>query len=414
MKILLSAYSCEPGLGSEPAVGWGWASTLAQRHQVHVITRTSNRQRIEAELVSNPLPNLTFYYFDLPEWAKRWKRGNKGVHLYYLLWQLGAYRLAKNLVCTQDFDLVHHVTFVSARFPSFMGYLGLPFVFGPAAGGEYAPISLWWGLGWEARIKETLRYLSNRWIRISPLMFLTFRSANRILVTSNQTASLLPASFQHKTKQMLAISLENNEIETIYSIHAINPKIFKIFFAGRFLYWKGMEYGLYAFARLVQIHPSAHLTMIGNGPAKSRWQALANTLNISNHITWIAQMPRNEFIASLPLFDALLFPSLHDSGGMVVLEAMASGVPAICLDIAGPGVLVDNDSGIKVPISSPEIAIENLYEGLSYLASNREKCHTMGINAATRVRSKLSWNSKISSMEKIYHGAISDHQTKKC
>ncbi len=143
LKILLSAYACEPGFGSEAAVGWTWASQLGPEHEVHVITRESNRAAIEAELAVRPLPRVHFSYFDLPPWIRAWKRGNRGVHLYYFLWQIGAYRVARALHEAVAFDVVHHVTFASVRFPSWMGLLGPPFIFGPVGGGEYSPRALW-------------------------------------------------------------------------------------------------------------------------------------------------------------------------------------------------------------------------------------------------------------------------------
>ena len=48
MKVLLSAYACEPNKGSEPAVGWNWALALTRRgYDVHVITRSNNRAPIK-------------------------------------------------------------------------------------------------------------------------------------------------------------------------------------------------------------------------------------------------------------------------------------------------------------------------------------------------------------------------------
>ena len=95
-RILLSAYACEPGRGSEAEVGWMWATELAAAgHEVWVITRTANRIAIEASLAEQHRPRLHFAYYDLPRWARGWKRGERGVHLYYALWQWGAYRTAR-------------------------------------------------------------------------------------------------------------------------------------------------------------------------------------------------------------------------------------------------------------------------------------------------------------------------------
>src|SRR5271165_364129 len=81
-SILLSAYACEPGRGSEPEVGWMWATELAAAgHEVWVITRTVNRITIETALAKQPRSGLHFAYYDLPPRARRWKRGAHGVHL---------------------------------------------------------------------------------------------------------------------------------------------------------------------------------------------------------------------------------------------------------------------------------------------------------------------------------------------
>ncbi len=87
-KVLLSAYACEPGRGSEPEVGWRWAVELAGLgYQVWVLTRANNRAAIERGLASRaPIPSLHFVYYDLPGWARWWKKGGRGVRLYYVLW----------------------------------------------------------------------------------------------------------------------------------------------------------------------------------------------------------------------------------------------------------------------------------------------------------------------------------------
>ena len=80
-RILLSAYACEPGKGSEPAVGWMWAMELAAAgHEVWVITRAANRAAIESELQQRERTGLHFEYYDLTPWVLRWKRAGRGIH----------------------------------------------------------------------------------------------------------------------------------------------------------------------------------------------------------------------------------------------------------------------------------------------------------------------------------------------
>ena len=54
MKVLVSAYACEPGKGSEPGVGWQWVRQIARFHDTWVITRANNREKIEADLLQRP------------------------------------------------------------------------------------------------------------------------------------------------------------------------------------------------------------------------------------------------------------------------------------------------------------------------------------------------------------------------
>ena len=95
MKVFVSAYACEPNRGSEPGVGWEWATRLSKKHDVTVITRANNRQVIEDSI--NPAEQsdtLHFVYLDLPVfWTRLKKRGILPIPLYYLMWQLAA-RLA--------------------------------------------------------------------------------------------------------------------------------------------------------------------------------------------------------------------------------------------------------------------------------------------------------------------------------
>lgn len=398
-RVLLSAYACEPGLGSEAAVGWNWAVGLARAGcRVHVITRASNRARIEAYLEHSPQANLAFSYFDLPRWARVWKRANRGVHLYYLLWQLGAFFLARRLVRGGRFDLVHHVSFVTARFPSLMGFLGLPFVFGPLAGGEYAPSALWRGLGWRSVLKESTRYLSMRWWRYSPLLNASFASADRIFVTSAETRNFLPHHAQSKTQVMLGIGLE--ELVESQALKKEQGSL-NILYAGHFQSLKGMEYGMTAFGRLAKTCPDARLTMLGDGPCKARWRGLAEKAGVADKVAWRAQMGRAEFMQGLPDYDVLLFPSLHDSGGMVVLEAMAAGLPVVCLDFGGPGVLVDERSGFKIRAVTPVEAVGGLHHALEALANDPALRVRMG--QAARVRAgEFVWDKRVGQMLDCY------------
>jgi glycosyltransferase involved in cell wall biosynthesis len=112
-----------------------------------------------------------------------------------------------------------------------------------------------------------------------------------------------------------------------------------------------MHLGLPAFARLLKARPDARLTMIGHGSAKARWQKLAERLGIAANIDWQPWLPRAELAKFYVSHQVMLFPSLHDTGGMVVLESLAYGLPVVCLNIGGPGIIVTRDCGRVIDVA---------------------------------------------------------------
>lgn len=347
MKILLSAFACDPQFGSDEEVGWRWAVEAArQGHQVCVLTRASHREAIEAELArSGTLPGLRFEYVDAPRVHALLARINRRNHLYYYLWQwLGLQRAQALLAQGERFDLVHHVTWVSFRQPSFLGTLGLPFVFGPVAGGDEIPPGYARRFSFRQRLMEGARRALNACVRFDPLMRQTFRSATRLYVTSPAHLRRLPAFARAKARVELAIA----SAPTPAGVRTSGGGQQRLLFVGRALGLKGMDYGLEAFARAQRQRPGLRLSVVGDGPELARWQAQAAALGVADAVQWLGWLPRAQVQDLYASHDALLCPSLRDSGGFVVLEALQAGLPVVCFALGGPGVMVDASVGAAV------------------------------------------------------------------
>ncbi len=343
MRVLLSAYACEPGLGSEPGVGWRWAHEIARRgHEVTVLTRAANRARIEAAGAGDGNPR--FVYFDLPRWARWWKRGGRGIRLYYTLWQWGAYRRARALHRARPFDMVHHLTLTAFRHPSFMGGLGIPFVLGPLGGGERAPFRLRRGLGPRGFAVDLLRDAANLAARLDPMLRRCLDQANAIYVKTEETRRALPRRHRARARIAAEIGVDPAAVRTPKAAPAPANGL-RLLFVGRFVSWKGGHLAIAALARLIAADPGARLTMVGRGAAGARWRRLARRLGVADRIAWRDWTARDRLAEIYRAHDVFLFPSLHDSGGSVVLEALAAGLPVVCLDLGGPPMFVDDRCG---------------------------------------------------------------------
>lgn len=400
MKVLLSAYSCTPGAGSEPGIGWNWAVHIASRgHEVTVITRAINRAKIEGFLGRNPQNRVSFLYCDLAPTVQKVYKLPFGNYAYYLMWQFVAAAHARREHKRRSFDLVQHITWGSFRVPSFMGSLSIPFVFGPVGGGEDTPPRFRRGLGWRGRSWDLLRRISCALTGI--WMGPTYAAASQIVATTHETGNRIPAAYRGKTIVCQAVGVGQQELDDAShamteSSDGISSSRIELVFVGRLLAWKGLHLVIRALARTRTGPTALRLTIIGSGPDLPRLRRLAQDLEVSPLIEWVPWMARDELLRNYSRFNLLAFTSLHDSGGTAALEAMLHGLPVLCLDLGGPGVLVDDNSGKVIATAgrNDDHAVESIAEFLSAASSDPALLRHLSNGARARV-SRLTWDANV-------------------
>jgi glycosyltransferase involved in cell wall biosynthesis len=401
LKVLISAYACQPGEGSEPGVGWNVALEAARRHDVWVITRAVNRPEIEAELARHSLPSLHMIYYDLPRWTRWWKRGPYGARLYYHVWQLASYPFLRRLYRETRFDVSHHVTFVSYWKPSLLPFFPAPFLWGPVGGAESAPKSFQADFGWHGRLYEVLRSIARRCGESDPLVVTTARRSALALAVTEDTAQRLRAiGAKH-----VAISSEAglSAAERLHLGSLSSPpegEPVRFISVGRMLHWKGFHLGLRAFATTNM--PHLEYWLIGEGPYRTHLERLARRLGVENRVRFCGVLPRAEVLAKLARCHILVHPSLHDSGGWVCLEAMAAGRPVICLDLGGPGEQVTTQTGFKIPARDPAQAVEDMARAMTILANDSRLRIRMGQAGRQRVALSYAWERQGETLGALY------------
>lgn len=400
-KILLSAYACEPNKGSEQGVGWNWAIEVAKRgHYVWVLTRENNKHFIDSYFRENPKPeNLNFVYYDLPFWLRFWKKGSRGVHLYYLLWQIAILKTGLNLHKSIKYDFVHHITFVTIHQPSFLFLLRkIPFFYGPTAGGDIIDGKLLKSFPLKLKIKEHLRHLQCKLLIFDPLRVFMFRRTNYVFYNSELTRSFLPTKSISNSFQNLAIGVQlpKNIIEP----NNENVKKTRLLYVGNFLYLKGLHLLLKSYSEF-KLSESVELTLIG----KEVEIKTTDFFHI-NTISWINQ---EDLFKMYSNFDLMVFPSLRDSGGMVVLEAMSYGLPVICLDLGGPGQIVNETCGriISTKNKTEYELIEDISNAIQELSSNKQLLESLSQGAIKRT-SEFTWDKTVG---RVYQ-EIEDYMSK--
>lgn len=147
----------------------------------------------------------------------------------------------------------------------------------------------------------------------------------------------------------------------------------KVLFVGSLGQRKGLSYLLEA-ARWLQ--DQIDLTLIGFpvGECPELTQAL------QTH-RWLRSIPHQEVLGEMQRHDVFVFPSLFEGFGLVILEALACGLPVITTPhTAGPDVILEGEDGFIVPIRSPEAIAARL----EVLIQDRQRLHHMSQTAIQR------------------------------
>lgn len=373
MRILLSAFACVPGGGSEEGVGWAWATGLAEHHDVVVLTDGSFREPIERELARRPRLRLAFRFIG------NGPPGYEGLEIYpyYRRWQREALEVARELHAARPFDLAHHVTYAMHRVASQLWRLPVPFVWGPVGGGEDVPLRFilprWVG-GTRSSAMELVRWVWNRWCHVSPSLRACARASARAVAATEQTLASWPSDVRRRGLVLTNAVLDRDELEWL-TRHRARPAAGRggsVAFVGRQLGWKGPVLAVHAFRRHAAGHPDATFHLYGDGPLRARLEELAVACGIADRTTFHGRVDRAQLLESFGSHQAMLFPSMHDSGGLAAVEAMAAGVPVVCLDVGGVGEAVPEAAGVKVAPTTPRRAIADLAAGLDLLADDPE------------------------------------------
>jgi glycosyltransferase involved in cell wall biosynthesis len=409
LKVLISSFSCRPGAGSEFAVGWHWPVEAARENEVWVLTPKSAEAAIQDYLATNPVPNLNFAYHPVPaeNRAFSYARGfHPALYAIYLAWQLTAVRAARRLHEKLDFDVAQHITWASHRFPSLLAWTTMPFIWGPIGGGERAPRRVYSSLGARAAFGELARDASNLATAIDPMLRHTARRAATILTTSEETRRLLPSNLQDRARVYPAIGLETADLDGLAGPADYGrTQAPRLLFVGRLASWKGCGLAIRALARLRQRGLRARLTVLGDGPEEGKLEQLAASLGVADAVDFHGRVSRQETLRQYGEHDVFLFPSLHDSGGIAVLEAMYLGLPVVCLDLGGPALAV-GDAGIRVSVHDLRQVVDDLAEAVAELSRNGDLRQWLAREARRRVLDLYSWDRKGEFIRDLYPATV--------
>lgn len=418
LKVLLIIELCNPKMTSTPLIGFNFFQAIHQLAEVTLVTRDFNRKALEANgftknvvyiSKSNSSKSRKFKKIILSSLKNEAIRRPLGVALRYPNYEdfnNQVYQQFKQSVLRGDYDIVHAITPIHTRYPVKIvkACKHTPFILGPVNGG--VPFPEWFE---EIAIKKylNLSILPDLAKFIIPGYLETYKQAKKILVGSSYTLNKLQAFFKFTDSKMCLLS-ENGVSSRFLADQAkiIKDSKVNLLFVGRLVAFKCPDILIEAVSRLNEtIKNNIQLTIVGDGQERSHLEQMAQTRNLDDIINFVGKIPQVEILEYYRKADVFCFPSIRESGGAVVLEAMACGLPCIVANTGGVVDYVTEEAGFKIEPISREYLTQELTNKIELLVKNEQLREKMSAKAIER-SSEFEWKNKAQKIVEIYEEVL--------
>jgi glycosyltransferase involved in cell wall biosynthesis len=183
---------------------------------------------------------------------------------------------------------------------------------------------------------------------------------------SGRQAEVIP----HGLRLRDAHGLDRRTARAVLDLPADRPMVL---YAGRLIPLKGVAYLLQALPRVLEACPDACGVIVGGGEERQNLLALARRLGLSDRAIFVGQKPHEDVIRYMRAADVFVLPSLIESFGIVLVEAMSCALPVVATNVMGIPSVVENDTnGYLVPPRDPQALADRITWLLTHPAERSE------------------------------------------
>ncbi len=408
-KIFISAYACEPGLGSEIGVGWHWVLEMSKYFDLWVLTRESNRHTIEPWIAEHPeYKHIRFLYYDWPKWARFWKKGLRGVRTYYNIWQYCTNRIVKRTMQENGIRIFHHLTYGNVLWKVSSYGQKQFFVWGPVGGLESIPEEYSRHYDKKSRMIEKVRRVVTSMAVWNRGFRKRCKQADLILCKTEITRNLIPQ------KQMEKATLFTDVAADISCASGLGKKteqnVTEFITVGHLDAWRGFDLIIEALPKVIAQNPKVHLTIVGNGPDEARLERLVKKHALESFVTLAGKVSMNTYKDLMRNADVVVNAALKEGAVTVSFDSMAMGKPLICLDTTGYTRYFTNDYAILIPRKGRTEVIQHLEKAMLRMTQPEER-DRLG-RKAQEVSKKFSWENHGKEIRDAIIKAYTSYSTK--
>lgn len=393
MKLLLVAPLADRHAVGESWIAFQWASRLAARHEVTVLSYHTRTGRA----LQPQLPGARVIEWREPPLIGRNERFAAMLKPGYIPFRWHARRWIRDALARgEQFDVAHQLSPVSLRYATPLTGCGIPYVMGPVGGSLTSPAAFVpeeSGAPWFT----SLRVLDGFRLRHEIGLRRTFAEAACVIGIADYVKELLEGI---PLKDFRTLSDTGVDSLPEPASGSSRTSGVRFLYVGRVIRTKGVRDAI----RAVGLLPRGLvvLDVVGEGHDRSVCEALVAELGLTRFVRFHGRVPHDQVASYYTRADVFLFPSYREAGGIVVVEAMSHGLPVIVCDRGGPATSVDDASGFRIAATEPKQYAHALAGRMAELARDPEKRQAMGMAARLRIKSNGLWQSRVEYIEQIY------------
>lgn len=385
---------------------------IAKHCELHIITEGEFREAIENTLPTLPYGgNMHFYYNPVSEEIRRmcWNQGDWRFYKYYKDWQWKTYLMAKEICKSTEIDILHQLNMIGFREPGYLWKLsqetGIKFVWGPVGGLKQYPLNYSSGGG----VKMRLFLMLKNTLNIIQLKY--DRRVNKALKQAAYIISSIPDSYcaLKKYKNIESRIIPETGCFTAETdkdiIHDFNSKELRVLWIGKFDFRKRLDIALNAIAACKRESVVMDIYGTGNDYQVAMYKRLAESLGVDARIKWMGNKSNQETLEAMRTAHLLLFTSVSEDTSTVIMEAISNKLPVVCFDTCGMSHVINENVGIKIPLTNPKKSVEDFAKVIATLYDDRKKLESLSENCTARSK-ELSWDNKAIMMVQIYKDVL--------
>lgn len=379
MNYLIQAYACSPYKGGEYAVSWGWITHLDSKVRDTDCIWIASLTLKEKDIIDFGLKHVRLISVS---GMKKWNFLNYNA-LYYRIWQRKVYTTIKKYEI--NIDICHVYSLSDFRLPGDWWKLkNCKTILGPVGGGQVCPDGLKKYDDKSGKLREIVNLIQTH----NPIFRLKLSNLYKVYVCNRETQTCLNTGIilpdvplNDKFSNLKIVKKEKN-IVTIISV-------------GRLINKKGLLFLLDVLS-LLNTRVKWRCLIYGDGNQKEIIKKRILDLNLQDRVRLMGNIQYDKISDAYKEADVFVLPSLRESGGSVLIEAMAHKLPIVALKMSLADILSEHNTGLFVNINQTKKQILwEFADKIRTLIENKNLREVYGENAYNYVNSELNWDKMI-------------------